>query len=191
MSFGKQELRFEILKKLEVLDSEEIQNLSRQVVQNLKSLFNSENLNPDYLGIYYPLDDEVNCLSIEEDVKLCFPFFSEDSNDMVFKESKVDELVIDKAFGKSFKIPANDRKVIWPEIILVPGVAFDKSGGRLGRGKGYYDRYLEKIESTLKRRVIKIGICFSQQLIELVKLEDHDQVMDFIVTDEGMTKVNQ
>lgn len=63
------------------------------------------------------------------------------------------------------------------DLIIVPGVAFDKDGNRIGRGKGYYDRFLSK-HMDIKR----IGICFDFQLIEEVPTEDNDIRMHEIIS---------
>ena len=63
------------------------------------------------------------------------------------------------------------------DFIVVPGVAFDQKGNRLGRGKGYYDRLLPHIPSAYKA-----GICFPFQLVEEVPAEPHDIRMDIIIT---------
>ena len=62
------------------------------------------------------------------------------------------------------------------DLILVPGLAFDTGGGRLGRGKGYYDRFLAGA------RGFCVGLCFDDQIVERVPMESHDQRMDFVVT---------
>jgi 5-formyltetrahydrofolate cyclo-ligase len=65
--------------------------------------------------------------------------------------------------------------------VLVPGLAFDRSGGRLGRGKGFYDRALENFKGT------KVGVAFSQQLSqEELPMESHDIRMDVIITELGV-----
>ena len=63
------------------------------------------------------------------------------------------------------------------DVVVVPGMAFDKKGHRLGRGKGYYDRFLAKIRNTYK-----IGICFPWQLVDNVPTDEHDILMDEIIT---------
>ncbi len=63
------------------------------------------------------------------------------------------------------------------DLVLVPGVAFDREGYRLGRGKAYYDRLLPKLT-----RAHKLGIAFSFQLVEKVPSEPHDELMDAIVS---------
>ena len=63
------------------------------------------------------------------------------------------------------------------DLIVVPGVAFDKNGNRIGRGKGYYDRFLCK-----HLEVKRIGICFDFQLVDEVPTEDNDIRMDEIIS---------
>ncbi|MCK9159858.1 MAG: 5-formyltetrahydrofolate cyclo-ligase [Bacteroidaceae bacterium] len=62
------------------------------------------------------------------------------------------------------------------DLAIVPGMAFDKEGHRLGRGKGYYDKLLPQIATP------KIGICFPFQLVDKVPIESQDVKMDFIIT---------
>ncbi len=64
------------------------------------------------------------------------------------------------------------------DIIIAPGVAFDKSGGRLGRGGGYYDRLFRKA-----KKVVKIGLCFREQIVKKVPMKAHDVRVDKIITD--------
>ncbi|HEY4951801.1 MAG TPA: 5-formyltetrahydrofolate cyclo-ligase [Verrucomicrobiae bacterium] len=71
------------------------------------------------------------------------------------------------------------------DLILVPGVAFDRHGHRLGRGQGFYDRLLEKF------RGIKCGIAFAEQVVEAVPVETRDVKMDFILTPTRCLKTAQ
>ena len=63
------------------------------------------------------------------------------------------------------------------DLFIVPGLGFDKSGNRIGFGKGYYDRFLDT------KNTYKIGICFDIQLIDSVPVDYHDKKMDVIITD--------
>ena len=79
--------------------------------------------------------------------------------------------------GYAIPEPVGDRFTDWRKVdlILVPGVAFDKSGNRLGRGKGYYDKVLKQTGAC------KVGVCFDFQLVERVPVEPHDVKMDRVV----------
>ena len=70
-------------------------------------------------------------------------------------------------------------------VILVPGLAFDRSGNRLGRGQGCYDRFLSAPEL---HSVLKGGVCWEMQLTEDIPVEEHDIAMDWICTEESMTR---
>ena len=61
------------------------------------------------------------------------------------------------------------------DLILVPGLAFDRSGNRLGRGKGYYDRLLRDMCAC------KVGVCFDFQLFDEIPADDHDILMDIVL----------
>lgn len=63
------------------------------------------------------------------------------------------------------------------DVILVPGMLFDKEGRRLGRGKGYYDRLL----SAMKGKAHTIGVCYKSQIVEALPVEPHDMRVDKIL----------
>ena len=71
------------------------------------------------------------------------------------------------------------------DLIIVPGVAFDQTGHRLGFGKGYYDRALTKKPA----QTILIGLCHNFQLVDTLPHEAHDIPMDIIVTDHQVVRV--
>ncbi len=75
------------------------------------------------------------------------------------------------------KISCEKRPASQMDIIIVPGVAFDKKGGRLGRGGGYYDRLLRKA-----KKVVKIGLCFREQIVKKVPMKARDVRMDQVIT---------
>ena len=66
------------------------------------------------------------------------------------------------------------------EVVVVPGLAFDTHGGRLGRGAGFYDRFLKRLET----RPFRIGTCFNAQLMTALPTAAHDEPMDAILTEE-------
>lgn len=68
-------------------------------------------------------------------------------------------------------------------LIVVPGVAFDGHGRRLGRGRGYYDRTLAAAEA---RGALRVGLAYEAQIVEAVPVEPHDQPVDVVVTECGI-----
>lgn len=69
-------------------------------------------------------------------------------------------------------------------LIVVPGLAFDRRGNRLGRGRGFYDRFLVEARSWSVERPLAIGICFSEQLFDSIPAGLGDQPLDGVVTEE-------
>ena len=86
-----------------------------------------------------------------------------------------------------YGIPEPDSKMlVYPDILLIPLVAFDKKLNRLGYGGGYYDRFIEKL--VKKKKVVKIGLALSSQKINNVPINKYDQKLDYIVTNEYVLK---
>ncbi|WP_321515285.1 5-formyltetrahydrofolate cyclo-ligase [Marinifilum fragile] len=81
--------------------------------------------------------------------------------------------------GENYGIPEPDGPVFMDEdeidLILIPGVAFDKDNNRMGRGKAYYDRLLQSLSA------FKVGICFDFQVLDHVPIDEHDIKMNCIV----------
>ena len=67
------------------------------------------------------------------------------------------------------------------DLIIVPGVSFDRERNRLGFGMGYYDKYLSN------KDIYKVGICFNEQLIDNLIVDEHDIKMDLIITEKEFT----
>ncbi|RLN62217.1 hypothetical protein BBP00_00004909 [Phytophthora kernoviae] len=80
------------------------------------------------------------------------------------------------------------------ELVLLPGVAFDRKGGRLGHGKGYYDSFLRRLSEHYAAightPPTTIGLCLTPQLIEQVPLAPHDRMLDLVVTPTEVIRVN-
>jgi 5-formyltetrahydrofolate cyclo-ligase len=74
------------------------------------------------------------------------------------------------------------KNLIYPDLILVPLVAFDAHLNRLGYGGGYYDRLLKKLGK--KKKILKIGLALSVQKIDNVPITKYDKKLDYIVTDK-------
>ena len=95
-----------------------------------------------------------------------------------FEWSLEDPLKINK-----FGIPETiNEKKVYPEVLLIPLVAFDNQLNRLGYGGGYYDRYISKYDSNNK--LIKIGIGFSFQREKSLPTNKYDKKLDYIITEK-------
>ena len=76
------------------------------------------------------------------------------------------------------------KKIIYPNILLVPLLAFDKYFNRIGYGGGYYDRYIKKIKT--KKNILTIGLAYSFQKVKEIPVNKYDFKLDYIVTNKGI-----
>jgi 5-formyltetrahydrofolate cyclo-ligase len=135
------------------------------------------------IGGYYPSNYEIDDLDIldlleKKKFKVSLPIIKKDNQMNFYSWSRNDPLKINK-----FGIPEPvSSKIFYPDILLVPLVAYDSSLNRLGYGGGYYDRYIEKIEKI--KKVTKIGLAFSFQKISSIPINQYDKKLDFIVTEK-------
>ena len=85
--------------------------------------------------------------------------------------------------------PVSDDVVPMEQVaaVIVPGLAFDRAGRRLGRGGGFYDRFL----STVPPEVLRIGVCFDEQIIEAVPIDGHDCAVQLIVSPTEVIEASQ
>ena len=78
--------------------------------------------------------------------------------------------------------PTSD-KILYPSILLVPLVAFDKQFNRIGYGGGFYDRYIKKLKKN--KNIITIGIAYSFQKVKKIPINKKDMKLDFIITEKN------
>lgn len=119
--------------------------------------------------------------------KICaLPFF--DSAKQHYSARRICDLENDVAVGKfGIREPNPNCEEISLDkfdLVLVPGIAFDVDGNRLGRGRGFYDRILASASG------VKCGVACDFQLVEKIPVEPHDAKVNFIVTPKRCVKVN-
>lgn len=113
---------------------------------------------------------------------LCLP--RTEGDEIVFRAWKPgDRLVVGRM---SVSEPDEKAKVRRPDLLIVPLLAFDRHGYRLGYGAGYYDRYLR--EHRAKRTIRAIGIAFEGQAVDELPHEAHDERLDAVVTEERVIR---
>lgn len=84
--------------------------------------------------------------------------------------------------------PNSAAEEIRPQVLLVPLLAFDGAGGRLGQGGGHYDRTLEALRQS--GEVIAIGVAYASQRVDSVPRNGHDQRLDWVLTEEGIERTS-
>ena len=141
------------------------------------------------IASYYPSNYEVNILPFLEiannkKFKIALPV-TKHSGKMSFKPWVFNETLYVSSFGTLE--PLKSKKDVIPDLILVPLVAYDTRLNRIGYGKGYYDRILQKI-SKIKKRKVFLGIAHSFQKCKKIPINEHDFKLDYIFTDQGIVK---
>ena len=106
---------------------------------------------------------------------------------MFFKAwNPLDPLVYTKY---NFYAPKNNNKLIIPDMIIVPCLALDNKGHRLGYGGGYYDKSINDLKKYFKKEkkfFITIGLAYSIQEEKKIPIEKHDMKLDYIITENDM-----
>lgn len=88
------------------------------------------------------------------------------------------------ATGRLAAVPEADVEPDWPDVVVVPGLAFTAAGDRLGQGGGWYDRFLSEVRADCSA----VGVCFAEQIVDALPTEAHDVAMDHVVTDRGVVR---
>ena len=135
------------------------------------------------IGGYFPVNYEIDDLEILKEFKkknyqISLPVIKKNFDMDFYKWSYREPLKINK-----YGIPEPESKfLVYPDIILVPIVAFDNNLNRLGYGAGYYDRLISKLSK--KKKLLKIGLAFSVQRVDNIPTNKHDKKLDYIVTEK-------
>ena len=175
----KSKLRKKILKLREV---ENFKNIKIDF-DNVFDLLKKNNLTKKCIGGYFPVNHEIDDLEILKKLKkkkyqISLPVIKKNFDMDFYRWSFDDPLKINK-----YGIPEPfSKQLIYPDILLVPLVAFDKNLNRLGYGGGYYDRVIDKLSK--KKDILKIGLALSVQKINNVPVTKYDKKLDYIVTDK-------
>lgn len=180
-------LRNKIQESLEHLSSREIDEKSKKIAENLEhTRFWRE---AEVILCFFSMGKEV-------DTEPIFAMGLADGKDMAvprLRKKEMDFHLIEETEGPweihpyGMKEPHHALPVIHPQscpdrrvLIITPGLAFDRKGNRLGRGGGYYDRYL----NMDCHNVTQIGISFSAQILPEIPMDDHDCPLDAVVTED-------
>ena len=179
----KSKLRKKILEIRRKTNKKNIQINFDQIIKILKK----KKITKKIIGGYYPVNFEVDDLELLKKFKkkgfnISLPVIKKNFQMDFYKWSFSDLLKINK-----HGIPEPEIKnIIYPDILLIPLVAFDKNMNRLGYGGGYYDRLIGKLSK--KKNITTIGLALSVQKIDKVPVNVYDQRLDYIVTNKYVIK---
>ena len=181
LQLEKNKIRKEILGKRNTLSTEEVEKKSDLIIQNLeKFIKNAENI-----MIFMDMKNEVRItklMKLYPEKNFFIPKITDSKNrEMKINRYNENELVLHKfGYYESSSSDFYNENIL--NIVIVPAVVFDLEKNRIGFGGGYYDTFLKKIREENKKNLF-IGICYDFQIIEKVPTEEHDIVLDFVVSE--------
>ena len=161
-------------------------NFSKNLEINFQAIFEilkKEKIRGKVLGGYYPYNYELDGMKIlkkfeNKNYIISLPKLKKNYQMDFFEWSTRDPLMINQ-----YGIPEPiSNKIKYPDVILVPLVAFDKNFNRIGYGGGYYDRYIKRMKKN--KKIITIGLAYSFQKVKEISTNEHDVRLDFVITDK-------
>lgn len=186
IQLSKSEIRGHIHQAIQSLSKTEIAEKTSQIEHRLFEFANF--LESTISLLYCAHEDEVNTQDI---IQRCFeynkivvlPAF--DTQNFSMSLLKIDDFDKDLTTGPRGGLePDAERCKIVPieriDIAIIPGIALDEKGGRIGSGNGYYDRLIPKLPITTR----KVALAFECQIVPQVPMESHDKYMDIIITEK-------
>lgn len=187
MLVEKDSLRSHYKRKLHELNNLEKIEQSQKIVSRLREFLKSQR---GVWSLFSPLNDEPNLLELYDQcphLTWVFPKVQSKTEMQFFAIDSKDELVA-SSWGMGEPPPKQQSFVDKQGIqgFLVPGIAFDMRGNRLGRGGGYYDRFLQHFKG------LKLGVTFNEGLTkETLPRKSHDQQMNIVVSPENWIEVEE
>ncbi|MFP4314334.1 MAG: 5-formyltetrahydrofolate cyclo-ligase [Alphaproteobacteria bacterium] len=153
----------------------------------VESFFAAINPAPDQIvACYWPIQRELDTSELlhrllEEGITCCLPVVQKGTKELSFIRW-IDGIELEKGeFGTIHPKIQDDAQYCEPDILVVPLLAFDRKGHRLGYGGGYYDTTLNKLRA--KKDVISVGWAYAQQAVLFnLPAEAHDEGLDFVIT---------
>ena len=159
--------------------------------KNLKINFNyvfkllkKRKINIKLIGGYYPYNHEIDSIEIlkkfeEKKYSISLPKIKRNNKMNFYHWSLKDPLTVNE-----YGIPEPiKKKIVYPNILLVPLVAFDKNLNRIGYGGGFYDRYIKKISKI--KKIFTIGLAYSFQQVKKIPINKYDIKLDYIITEKN------
>ncbi|SFJ72903.1 5-formyltetrahydrofolate cyclo-ligase [Thermoflavimicrobium dichotomicum] len=182
----KKELREQMILRRKLLSPSYMAESSQRISKNLTQA--SFYIHADMILFYMAFRNEVNVgLAMEEawktGKKVVLPRVNPKERTMSCYQVESFAELKPGSYG-ILEPPADPEKEVHPaelSLVVVPGVAFDHQGYRLGYGGGYYDRFFSQYPSCLR-----VGVAYPEQIVETVYPESHDQPLNYLVTSQGI-----
>ena len=180
----KRNIRSLIREKRELLLDSEVKGVSECITKSFleSKYFQEAEIIMSYMSMRNEVDtQEINRAILEAGKKLILPrTVGKERIEAVKYSGKL------KKGSMGIEEPVGDEYTEKIDLIIVPGIAFDSEGNRIGFGKGYYDRFLEKYSGTTK-----ISLAYDFQLVEKIQVEKHDKKVDIILLKNNLIEIKK
>jgi len=183
---SKDDIRNRVVTAIQTLSAEELTEKTSKIENRLFEFANflESNISLLYMPQKFAVDTTriiQRCFDYRKIVAL--PAFNTEKHKMQL--FKVDEFEADMTLGpRDILEPQPERCKVIPieriDIAIIPGVALDEKGGRIGSGEGYYDRFIGKLPITTR----KVALSLECQIVQQVPMESHDKFMGIIITED-------
>lgn len=185
---GKTELRKRLKAERALLSAEQVASSSEQVSRHILAcdVYRKAQCIMGYLAFGKELSvDAVLCAALAAGKKVVVPLVTSATEMVPVVLKGMQDFELDRYGIRSVRQPVEACKPQELDLVLVPGVAFDHTGGRLGMGAGYYDRFLPQAqEATL------MGIAYDALLQEQLPRDDYDVCMQLLASESGITTLS-
>lgn len=168
-----------MLSRRDALTDEVRAELSLRIAENAKGLLAAQSV----VALYAPKGSEVDTIRIDTDaralgIRLVYPRIVEGERELAFHEASPADLVESRFGLREPRLEALRVDLSEITAFVMPGLAFDRSGGRIGWGRGHYDATLASAP-----RALRIGVAFECQVLDQVPRDPHDALLHVVVTE--------
>lgn len=177
-------LRRTMLERRAALDPETRLRASEQATLHALPLFQNSK---DAVALYWPVRNEISPLILAEHLverghDLCLPVVINPNAALAFRAWSPGDPLHKGRYG--IDEPSQKASFVTPSVLIVPLLAFDKNGTRLGTGGGYYDRTLCELRQA--GGVKAYGLAYAFQQVDNLPTDPHDECLDVIITEKGI-----
>ncbi len=183
----KDHLRKQMKARRSAVTPAEAEQAAHEVIEHIKPLLQEKRRRQ--VGLYHPVNSELDTLPLAHFLRaagcrLSLPVVRGRTEPLTFRPWNIDEQLVLGQY--SIRVPVDKGLSVEPDLLIVPLLAFDGKGNRLGYGGGYYDRTLERLRAA--KPVLAVGLAHDFQQVAALPVNALDQRLDHIATPAGLLR---
>lgn len=183
----KKKIREQCLAKREAINERDAKKAADAIIDHLLHFIPPP---VRFIAGYRPIRGELDVTPVlkrlaKRDHMICLPVMMGRDRPLQFRRWSIGNPMDKDRYG--IEIPPITEPVIVPDVVIVPLVAFDDEGRRLGYGAGFYDRTIRQLRDE-KEDLRIIGAAYSKQRVKSIPADMHDEYLDAVVTEKGIVK---